>query len=113
MAGCWPVGGRLTGDLPLQQAVGRRLLARGQGDAAGGAEVDRLPLAAATRHTVGRGVASQGPVQRLQRRDHSGLLLLPDDVDLAVVGDALQGDVGHPFVDEALTDAAVGWALGR
>ena len=41
--------------------------------------------------------------QRLQR----GLPFLPDDVDLGVVGDRLQCDVGHALVDETMADAAV------
>ena len=35
------------------------------------------------------------------------LPLLPDDVDLGVVGDRLERDVGHALVDEPLTDVAV------
>ncbi len=40
--------------------------------------------------------------QRVQR----GLPLLPDHVDLGVVGDGLQRDVRHALVDEALPDVA-------
>src|SRR5262245_56284026 len=40
--------------------------------------------------------------QRLQRL----LVRLPDDVDLGVVGDGLQGDVRRALVDEALADVA-------
>ena len=48
--------------------------------------------------------------QRLQ-----GLLpRLPDHVDLGIVGDGFQGDVGHALVDEALADvAASGCLRGR
>ena len=35
------------------------------------------------------------------------LSVLPDDIDLRVVGDGSQSDVGHPVVDEALTNIAV------
>ena len=41
------------------------------------------------------------------------LVLLPDDVDLGVVGDVPQGDVGHPLVDEPLPHVAVGGHLRR
>ena len=41
--------------------------------------------------------------QRLKRR----LALLPDHVDLGVVGDGLERDVRHALVDEALADVAV------
>ena len=41
--------------------------------------------------------------QRLQLR----LPLLPDDVDLGVVGDGLERDVRHALVDEAVADVAV------
>ena len=41
------------------------------------------------------------------------LVLLPDDIDLGVVGDGLEGDVRHALVDEALPDVAVGWRLRR
>ena len=38
-----------------------------------------------------------------------GLLeLLPDDVNLGIVGDGLEGDVGNPLVDEPLAYSAVG-----
>ena len=45
--------------------------------------------------------------QRFQRR----LELLPDDVDLGVVGDGLERDVRHALIDEALADVAVGRSL--
>jgi hypothetical protein len=45
-----------------------------------------------------------GMPQRLQ----DFLELLPDDVDLGVVRDRLQGDVRDPLVDEAMADVAVG-----
>ena len=35
------------------------------------------------------------------------LPLVPDDVDLGVVGDGLEGDVRHALVDEAVADIAV------
>ena len=35
------------------------------------------------------------------------LRVLPDDVDLRVVGDVSQGDVGHPLVDEPLANIVV------
>src|SRR5437899_12850697 len=41
--------------------------------------------------------------QRLQPR----LPLLPDDVDLRVVGDGLERNVGYALVNEALTDVAM------
>ena len=41
------------------------------------------------------------------------LVLLPNHVDLGVVGDRLQGDVRDPFVDEAVADVAVGGRFGR
>ena len=37
-----------------------------------------------------------------------GLALLPDRVDLGVVGNGLEGDVGHALVHEALADVALG-----
>ena len=43
----------------------------------------------------------------------SFLVPLPDDVDLGIVGDLLQGDVGDSLVDESLTDATVGGLVGR
>jgi hypothetical protein len=44
----------------------------------------------------------------LAQRLQLGLPLLPDHVDLGVVGDGLQRDVGHPLVDEPLAHALVG-----
>ena len=41
--------------------------------------------------------------QRLQRR----LPLVPDDIDLGVVGDRLERDVRHALVDEAVADVPV------
>ncbi len=41
--------------------------------------------------------------QLRQQRSDLLLIALPDDVDLGVVGDGLQGDVGNALVDEALT----------
>ena len=40
------------------------------------------------------------------------LVVLVDDVDLGVVGDVAQGDVGHALVHETLPDAAVGGHFG-
>ena len=40
------------------------------------------------------------------------LEVLPDDVDLDVVGDGAQGDVRHALVDEALADVAVAGGFG-
>ena len=37
---------------------------------------------------------------------------LPDHVDLGVVGDGFQGDVGHALVDEALADVAASRRFG-
>ena len=41
-----------------------------------------------------------------------GLPALVDDVDFGVVGDGLEGDVGHALVDEALADVAAGLVQG-
>src|SRR5215472_4753824 len=41
-----------------------------------------------------------------QRLQHT-LPLVPDDVDLSVVGDGLEGDVRHAFVDESEANVAV------
>ena len=38
---------------------------------------------------------------------------LPDHVDLGIVGDGFQGDVGHALVDEALANVAAGGCLRR
>ena len=48
-----------------------------------------------------------GGVQRLAQRLQRRLPLLPDDIDLGVVGDGLEGDVRHALVDEAVADVAV------
>ncbi len=47
--------------------------------------------------------------QRLQ------LLLerVPDDIDLGVVGDGFQGDMGHALIDKTVADAAAGGLAGR
>ena len=48
-------------------------------------------------------------VEGLAQRFHLRLPLLVDDVDLSVIGDSLQRDMGHPLVDEAQPDGAVDW----
>src|SRR5215831_19334146 len=49
----------------------------------------------------------QAAPQRLQRL----LPPLPDDIDLGVVGDRLQGDMRHPLIDETLANIVVGWCV--
>ena len=46
-------------------------------------------------------------VQRLAQWFQLRLPLLPDDIDLRVVGDGLQGDVRNALIDEAVADVAV------
>ena len=46
-------------------------------------------------------------VQLLAQRLQLRLPLLPDDIDLGVVGDGLERDVRHALVDEAVADVAV------
>ena len=59
-------------------------------------------------HCLAEGGVEPG-AERLQ-----GLLpRLPDHVDLGIVGDGFQGDVGHALVDEALADVAAGGRLRR
>ena len=41
------------------------------------------------------------------------LPFLPDHVDLGVVGDGLEGDVGHALVHESVADVVVGGRVGR
>ena len=55
----------------------------------------------------------QRPVQRLPEWLQLFLVLLPNDVDLGIVGYVPQGDVGHPLVDEPLPHVAVGGHLRR
>ena len=53
-------------------------------------------------------------VQLFAQRFQLRLPLVPDDVDLGVVGDGFQGDVRHALVDEAVAEvAARGLAGGR
>ena len=47
--------------------------------------------------------------KRLQLR----LPLLPDDIDLRVVGDGLERDVRHALIDEAVADVAMHWLRTR
>jgi hypothetical protein len=54
----------------------------------------------------------EGLVQRVAEGFEEGLELVPDDVDLGVVGDGFEGDVGDAFVDEALADLVVSGADG-
>ena len=54
-----------------------------------------------------------GFVERLAKRLHRRLPLVVDDVDLGVVGDALERDVWHALVHEAETDVAVRRLRGR
>ena len=56
---------------------------------------------------------AQGRVQALLQRLQPQLEIFPDDVDLGVVGDGAQGDVGDALVDEALADVAVAGRYGR
>ena len=55
----------------------------------------------------------QDPVQLGADGFHIPLVFLVDDVDLGVVGDVAQGDVGHALVHETLADVAVGGHLRR
>ena len=47
-------------------------------------------------------------VQRLAQRLQLRLPLVPDDIDLCVVGDGLEGDVRYALIDKALADVAAG-----
>ena len=42
----------------------------------------------------------------IEERTDLGLPALPDDVDLGIVGDGLEGDMRHALVDEAVADVA-------
>ena len=53
----------------------------------------------------------EGRVELLAQRFERALELLPDHVDLGVVGDGLERDVRHALIDEALADVAVGGSL--
>ena len=55
----------------------------------------------------------QSSIQRGAERLQFPLVFLVDNVDLGVVGDVPQGDVGHALVHEALADVAVGGHLRR
>ena len=55
---------------------------------------------------------AEGVVQFFAQRLQGLLPLLPDLVDLGVVGDGFQGDVRHALVDEALADIAVRGRFG-
>ena len=46
-------------------------------------------------------------VQRLAQRLQRRLPLVPDDIDLGVVSDGLERDVGYAFIDEALADIPI------
>ena len=51
----------------------------------------------------------QRRVQLFPQRLQLLLEVLPDGVDLCVVGDVTELDVWHPLIDEALADVAMGW----
>src|SRR3546814_6197419 len=55
--------------------------------------------------TLFRSLANCG-VERLAQRFQLELELVPDHVDLCVVGDALERDVRHALIDEAVTKIA-------
>ena len=46
-------------------------------------------------------------VQLLAQRLQLRLPLLPDDIDLGIVGDGLERDVRHALIDEAVADVPV------
>lgn len=57
---------------------------------------------------------AQCGIQLLAQRLQLGLPLVPDDVDLGVVGDGFQGDVRHALIDKAVADVALHrLAVGR
>ena len=90
LSGQGPVGWPFPGNLPLFQRIKCTLPA-----------THHPPLA--THHRI-----NLRP-QRLQFR----LPLFPDHVDLGVVGNRLEGDVGHPFIDKAVAQLAIGGLAGR
>ena len=49
-------------------------------------------------------VGSADFVKLLSERFELFLPLVPDDIDLGVVGDRLEGDVRHALIDEAMAD---------
>ena len=55
---------------------------------------------------------AKGLIELLAQRFQCFLEFLPNDIDLGVVGDGLEGDVGHPFIDKTLANVATG-GLGR
>ena len=56
---------------------------------------------------------AEGGVEAGAERLQGLLPRLPDHVDLGIVGDGFQGDVGHALVDEALADVAAGGCFRR
>ena len=52
-------------------------------------------------------------VQLFSQRLQSRLKLLPDHVDLGIVSDGLERDVGHAFVDETFADVPSGLVFRR
>ena len=58
-------------------------------------------------------VRAEGGVQLLPQRFQYLLVLLPDHVDLGVVGDGAQRDMRHALIDEALADVAVAGAFPK
>ena len=109
-----PVGRGIAGDFPVEQGAGADGFAAGQGDVAAfrRVEMQELALPSAAGDFVGCFMALQGCVQGGQGVADGGLPPVPDDVDLGVVGDGLEGDVGHPLTDEAVADAAVSGLAG-
>ena len=57
-------------------------------------------------------LAEEG-IEALADRLQHLLPFLPDDVDLGIVGDGLEGDVGHALIDEAQADIAMGGLVRR
>ena len=68
----------------------------------------RPPLLGLLRDLPFRPRLAEHRVQLLAQRIEGALELLPDDVDLGVVGDVAELNVGQALVDEALADVAVG-----
>jgi hypothetical protein len=56
---------------------------------------------------------AQRPVDLAAQRFQHRLKLLPDGVDLCVVGDVFEHNVGHPLIDKAVADVAVGGRSGK